>query len=129
MPAPGFAQRWQARQMQRRAAQNGRITWIVLILCASGALAALLGLALPQVGGLPSPVEMLSSLFHSTSSLLLTLQDIQEVLSAIFTHFPLGVPILLWIVVTMSVAAWSMIWFVFIWRLPKIKRSQNEVLN
>jgi hypothetical protein len=129
MPAPGFTQRWQARQIQRRSAQRSRITWIVFVLCTVGAFAALLGLALPQVGGLPTPVEMISSLLHSTSSLLVTLQDIQDVLSAIFTHMPLAVPVLLWIIVTMSVAVWSVIWFVFIWRLPKIRRSQNEILN
>jgi predicted anti-sigma-YlaC factor YlaD len=129
MPTPGFTHRWQTRQMQRRTAQHSRITWIVLLLCTGGALAALLGLALPQVGGFPTPVEMASSLLHTTTLLLASFQDIGDVFSAIFTHFPLGVPILLWMIVTMSVAVWGVIWFVFIWRLPKIRRSQNEVFN
>ncbi|MDD5370007.1 MAG: zf-HC2 domain-containing protein [Anaerolineaceae bacterium] len=128
-PTPGFAQRWQARQLQRRTAQHRHITWIVLLLCISGSFATLLGLALPQVGGLSTPIKMISTLLHSTSLLLGSFQDIQAVLGAIFTHVPLGIPVLLWMIVSMSVAVWSVIWFAFIWRLPKFKRSQNEVFN
>lgn len=125
-PAPGFTERWQARLVERRAARQRRQTGLVLLACVSAAIVTLVALALPQVGGLPSWVELMGGFLGTISQMFSTLANIQDVLGAILMNIPLGTPLLLWIVFSCTLVFWSLIWMLTIWRLPKMRRSQNE---
>ncbi len=72
-PEPGFSSRWKQRLADRRAAQQRRLTWISLSVCLGGALLMIVGLALPQIGGIPSPVQLLSGLIFNIAEAVVTL--------------------------------------------------------
>jgi hypothetical protein len=98
-----------------------------LAICLGGALASLAGLLLPLIDAQVSGVVILTSLLQGISQALSIGDATLEGFRDLFARLPLGVSLFVWIALTSSLCFWSLIWFAFIWRLPQIRRSQNEV--
>ena len=126
-PEPGFTDRWKERLADRRAARHIRLTWIALLVCVGGILLTLFGLAMPEIQGIPSPIQMLSSVVFSTAEFIVTLQDVGAWVLSFLRGVPLIVPLLFWIAISTALLLWSLVWMIGIWRLPHLQRSQNEI--
>ncbi len=125
-PEPGFSDRWKERLADRRAAQHIRMTWIALLVCVGGIVLTLIGLAMPEIHGLPSPVQLLSSVVFSVAQGIVTVQDAGAWIFSLLRGVPLFVPLFFWIVLSTALLLWSLVWMIGIWRLPHLQRSQNE---
>jgi hypothetical protein len=122
-PTPGFTQRWQTRQAHQRLLRQRRTTWIILLVFCLAAVATVFTLGLTSM---TSPVSMLASVLYTISVAVSTLDDLREIALNLLRVVPVVVPILLWIVASMSLFFWCSVWFIGVWRLPKLRRSQNE---
>lgn len=125
-PEPGFSSRWKQRLADRQEAHQHRLIWIFLSVCLGGALLMMIGLALPGINGLPSPVELLSGLIFALAEGILTLQDAAAWILALLQGVPVVFPVLIWIATSTALLLWSLVWMIGIWRLPHLQRSQNE---
>lgn len=128
-PAPGFAQRWMAREVQAREKRARRLTWTGFLVCFAGIIALSLVLVLPDISSWPSPVGFLAMLLYNSTVLAANLTDVGEFLLALVRSLPIGIPVFIWIVLAMNLCIWSLIWAVSIWRLPRLSRSQHEARN
>lgn len=126
-PEPGFTARWQANLAKRRAAAARRSTWIALLVCIGGLLLTLFGLAMPEIHGIPSPIQLLSSGIFGVAEFLVTVQDMGAWVLSILRGVPVVVSLLLWIAISTALLLWSLVWMIGIWRLPHLQRSQNEI--
>jgi phosphate/sulfate permease len=122
-PTPGFTQRWQTRQAHQRLRQQRRTTWIILLVICLAAITTAVALGLSD---LTSPVSMLASVLYAISVTVSTLDDMREIFVNLFRVIPVVIPVLLWIVASMSLFFWCSVWAIGVWRLPKMRRSQNE---
>ncbi len=86
----------------------------------------IVGLALPQIGGIPSPVELLSGLIFNIAEAVVTLQGGVTWVTSLFQGVPIVIPVLLWIAISSALLLWSLVWMIGIWRLPHLQRSHNE---
>ncbi len=128
-PAPGFTNRWRERLIEEKVKRQRHLTWLILALCLGGALASLTGLAIPLFENPISGVTILTSLFQGVSQLLSTGEAAFDAIRGIFVRLPLGVSLLIWIAGACTLCFWSLIWFAFVWRLPHLRRSQNEAFE
>ncbi len=125
-PEPGFANRWKERLADRRAAKHIRLTWIALLVCVGGIVLTIFGLAMPEIQGIPSPIQLLSSLVFNLAEVLVTAQDTGAWVLSFLRGVPLVIPLLFWIAISTALLLWSLVWMIGIWRLPHLQRSQNE---
>jgi anti-sigma factor RsiW len=126
-PEPGFTDRWKERLADRRAAQHIRLTWIALLVCVGGILLTLIGLAMPDIQGIPSPIQLLSLIVFNTAQSIVTLQHVGAWVISFLSGVPLIFPVLFWIATSTALLLWSLVWMIGIWRLPHLQRSQNEI--
>ncbi|HEY3345552.1 MAG TPA: zf-HC2 domain-containing protein [Anaerolineaceae bacterium] len=126
-PEPGFTTRWQTNLAKRRAAAARRSTWIALLVCVGGLLLTLIGLAMPEIQGIPSPIQLLSGTIFSLAEILVTVQDMGAWVLSFLRGVPIYVSLLLWIAISTALLLWSLVWMIGIWRLPHLQRSQNEI--
>ncbi len=125
-PEPGFSSRWKQRLANRQESQQRRLIWISLSVCLGGALLMMIGLALPQINGLPSPIQLLSGLIFTVAEAIVTLQDATTWILSLLHGVPVVIPVLFWIAISTALLLWSLVWMIGIWRLPHLQRSQNE---
>jgi len=92
-----------------------------------GIALTLFGLTMPEIQGIPSPIQLLSSLVFSAAQLLVTLQDMGAWVMSFLRGVPVFVPLLVWIATSTALLLWSLVWMIGIWRLPHLQRSQNEI--
>ena len=128
-PEPGFSIRWKERLADRQAAQQRRLTWIALFVCLGGALLMIIGLALPEIHGLPSVFQILSTLIFTTAEAVVTLQTALAWVLSLLDGVPVFLTVLFWIAISTALLLWSLVWMIGIWRLPHLQRSQNETNN
>jgi anti-sigma factor RsiW len=126
-PAPGFTGRWQKRLAKRRADAARRNTWIALLVCAGGIILTIVGLAMPEIQGIPSPIQLLSSLVFNVAEVIVTAQNAGIWVLSLLRGVPLYIPLLFWIAISTALLLWSLVWMIGIWRLPHLQRSQNEI--
>ena len=123
VPAAGFADRFQVRLSAQRQSQRKRNFWGFLILVIS-VMTVLMWLAWPILKVvLDSPVNFLSTWLSSLLSLWFWLQALGQAGSVLLRIIPTFVPPYVWALVAFSLAGWSLLWVLSIWKLAKIPQG------
>lgn len=127
VPAPGFTERWQEKLIKAKAARQRRLTWLILVLCLGGALASLAGIIF--LNGSVSGVAIMTALLQGISQAFSTGDAVIDGARDLFVRLPIGVTLIVWIIIASSLCFWSLIWFTFVWRLPRLRRNNNEAYH
>jgi hypothetical protein len=125
VPAPGFAQRWQASLVERRIAAQRQQARRLFLALAGAALLLLLLLAL-HILATSTPVQWMVAAFQSTFSLFSTWNNIQDFILELIDFIPPVVPIALWILFTGILSALTLIWIISLWRISSKGASQQN---
>lgn len=122
-PAPGFAQRFQARQAAQRIADRRKRFWGIFIFSVAG-MAALLLLAYPLARGLTAaPAEWIHLVLGYLFFLLSSVQALAEVGSVFLRVLPGFVPPYVWMVLISGLAGAGLLWTVSIWRITRVPQG------
>jgi len=115
-PLTGFAQRWQASLIERRAIQQRRQSRMLFLALAGAALLILLLLALYFLAT-STPVDWVVAVFQSTFSLFSTWNMIQDFILELLNFIPPVVPIAFWVLLTIGLSALTLVWIISLWRI------------
>lgn len=114
-PRPGFAQRWQLSLAERRAREQRRQAWKVFGLLAAGALFILLLLS-GYLLATTSTTEWLARLVNFFASSREIIDLTSFAIQSWLAMTPLALNIALWIALTISLCALSIVWGLIFWR-------------
>lgn len=125
-PEPGFTGRFQTRLARQQAARRIRITWLALLVCTAGILITAGALALPEINGFPSPIQLTSGLVITTAQLISNGQAALSWILTVSGRLPIVIPVIFWMAMAGALLLWSLVWMIGVWRIPHMQRSQNE---
>ena len=123
-PVPGFARRWQASLVERRAIHQRHQARLLFLVLAGAALVLLLLLAL-HILATSTPVQWLVAVFQSTFSLFSTWNKIQDFILELLNFIPPVVPIALWVLLTSGLSVLTLVWIISLWRISSQGASQK----
>ncbi len=122
-PAPGFAQRFQARLAAQRIAERRKRFWGIVIFSLVG-MGALVLLAFPLLRGLAaSPAEWINVVLGYLLFIFSSVQALTEVGSVFLRVVPGFVPPFVWMVLASALAGMSLLWTVSIWRITRVPQG------
>ncbi|MFZ5880374.1 MAG: hypothetical protein ACOY0R_13475 [Chloroflexota bacterium] len=122
-PAPGFAQRFQARLAAQRMVDRRRRFWGIFVFSVAG-MAALVLLAYPLLRGLTAaPAEWINLALGYLLFILSTIQALADVGSVFLRVLPGFVPPFVWMVLASALAGASLLWTVSIWRITRVPQG------
>lgn len=122
-PAPGFAQRFQARLAAQRIAERRKRFWGIVIFSLVG-MGALVLLAFPLLRGLTaSPAEWINVVLGYLLFIFSSVQALTEVGSVFLRVVPGFVPPFVWMVLASALAGMSLLWTVSIWRITRVPQG------
>lgn len=112
VPAPGFTQRWQARQAEQRRKAQRRQSWILFLI--NGAIAAglLAILGYSALNLLEQPDQILIIMVYRLMTLTFQVASVGDFISAVMNSLLGAVPLAAWIGLVGLSAMLSVLWFV-----------------
>jgi hypothetical protein len=115
-PKPGFTQRWQVRQAQRRFERQRRLAWLGTGLNLLAGFAIFIGLNADMLAGF-SLHTMFISWFYTVASLMARAGQIQRLVVYALQNVPPAVTVSLWIVVATCFSLLAMLWIFSMWKI------------
>lgn len=114
-PQPGFTERWQISLVERRLREQRRQAWKVFGLLAAGALFILL-LLFGYLIATTSPTEWLARMVNFFASSREIIDLTSFAIQSWLAMTPLALNIALWIALTVSLSALTIVWGLIFWR-------------
>jgi hypothetical protein len=125
-PASGFANRFQARLIAKRAAERRRNLIGIILLAASGVL-ALFWFTLPYVlWAIESPVEMFATWFASAIYLVISLQVFLQAGSVVFRVASGFIPVYAWVTAFFLFAISGSLWILFFRKFASLREGVKQ---
>lgn len=122
-PAPGFANRFQARLEAQRIAQRRRNLWGVILFTCAG-LGLIAWLAAPLLGQIASsPAEWFSLLVGLVLFVISSVQALVEIGMLLLHVAPGFIPPYLWMIPASGIAGLVLLWTISIWRLTRASQG------
>ena len=115
-PVPGFTQRWQVRQAQRRFERQHRLAWLGTGLNLLAGIAIFIGLNADKLAGF-SLHTMFISLFYAIASVMARTGQIQRLMVYALQSVPPTVTVSLWILVATCFSFLAMLWIFTMWKI------------
>ena len=118
-PAVGFAARFQARLIERRAAERRRRLW-GSVLFALGGMLMLVWLVGPYLALLlASPAAWITTLVEWGVFIVTTLYAMTQAGSVFLRVIPGFLPLFAWMVFASAIAGLGLLWFISIWQFAQ----------
>ncbi len=118
-PVAGFSKRWQTGLAMRRLREQRRQAWRIFGGLLGGALFVLLVLSGYTIAT-SSPTEWLIAFTRSAESSRVFLQMAIYVVQNWFSSTPLALNIALWIYLTITLCALTLVWVLVLWRTKSV---------
>lgn len=118
-PPAGFAQRWQSGLTERRAREQRKQAWRIFGVLLGAAIFILLILG-SYIITTTSPTEWLIALTRMSESSRVFLQMAIYVVQNWFSSTPLALNIAMWIYLTFTVCALTLVWVAVLWRTKSV---------
>jgi hypothetical protein len=124
-PQPGFSLRWSASLAERKMQQQLRNAKQLFFGLLAASFLSLLMLAITMIAT-TSPINLVLSVFHVITRILIEGSQIQRVLIPILRSLPPVVPIGLWVILSSTFSILSLVWVFSMWQITTHGVKKHE---
>ena len=123
-PRMGFTRRYQASLLERRARAQRRQAWKLFLACSGASLGVLLLLVVYLIGN-STPAEWIQAAMRTVTNTADTLTTARNLAINWFQVTPLGLNVVIWVALTLTVCVMTFIWVFALWRTSSVGAFQK----